>query len=303
MLLNEAIIQFLRYLELEKNYNSITVLNYDHHLRYFYQWAGNFQVSKITLDLILKYREFLNTWKNTYSSNKIIKKSTREVKIKVIKRFLEFLNRKKIKSLHPKEIEIFSEKPERLVYLNQDELIKLLEAPNTNCLMGLRDRAIIEIFFSTGLRLQELVSLNRMDINLKEKEFSVKGKGGKIRTVYLSLRATDWLKKYLRKRKDNFPALFTFVKQRNDWTLKQNGRIGKRTVHEIIKKYVNKAGLDNRISSHSLRHTFATHLLKQGANLREVQMFLGHADLKSTQIYTHFTNPELKKAHQKYINF
>lgn len=173
---------------------------------------------------------------------------------------------------------------------------------NTSNAEGKRNRAILETLFATGMRLEEMIKLNR-DIDIDCGDPIVQGKFDKIRTVYLNKRAIYWIKQYLETRDDDYPALFTFVRKRNEWTKITKGRIGKRSLQEVVKKYVKLAGLRSDISTHSFRHSFATHMLKQGADLRAVQMFLGHSDLRSTQVYTHYVNPELKEIHNRLMNF
>lgn len=302
MKLGHASLAFFNWCELEKSYSPKTVLNYEHHLRHFLKWAGDIEVKKINLTLILKYKKHLLNQANTYQKDKTIKPSTVSEKLKVIKRFLLFLNIKGIKSLHPSQIPAGVKANERLIFFSSEEFDRMAAQVNTGNQEGLRNRAILELLFCSGLRLEEITSLNR-DINIEAGEFSVKGKFGKIRTIYLNDRAKYWIKEYLATRLDTFPALFTFVRRRNDWTALNQGRIGKRTVHELVKKYARLAGLRQDISAHSYRHSFATHLIKTGADVRAVQMLLGHSDIRSTAIYTHYVNPELKKIHAEKMNF
>jgi site-specific recombinase XerD len=183
-----------------------------------------------------------------------------------------------------------------------DDFKKMACRIDTSNIEGIRNRAIIELLFATGMRLEELVNLNR-DIDIEGQEFAVKGKFGKIRSVYINTRAKYWLIKYLETRKDDYPALFTYVRRKNDWTVINKGRIGKRSVQDMIKRCVKAAGLNSDISTHTFRHSFATNLIKSNVDIRAVQMFLGHSDLKSTQIYTHYVNPELKDIHTRVMNF
>lgn len=296
MKLSQAGLAFLNWCELEKDYSPKTVLNYEHHFWHFFKWTGDINVAKIDLKLILKYK------KKLISQDNKIKQSTIGEKLKVIKRFLQFLNIKGIKSMHPSQIPAGVKADEKLVFFTMEEFNLMSALVNTGNQEGLRNRAILELLFCSGLRLEEITSLNR-DIDIELGEFSVKGKFGKIRTIYINDRAKYWLNEYLATRLDNFPALFTFVRRRNDWTQLNQGRIGKRTIHELVKKYARLAGLREDISPHSFRHSFATHLIKTGADLRAVQMLLGHSDLRSTQIYTHYINPELKKIHSDKMNF
>ena len=251
-------------------------------------------MKKINLDLILKYKKFL--------LNQDIKESTVSEKLKVVKRFLQFLNIKEIKSLHPAKMPASCKPDDRIVFFSKDEFLKMVRMIDFKKPEGIRNRAILEVLFATGMRLEELTQLDR-DAGAEKGEAVVKGKFGKIRTVYLNDRAKHWIKRYLETRQDNYPALFVYARKRNEWTELNQGRVGKRSVQEVVKKYVKLAGLRSDISTHSFRHSFATHLIKNGADLRAVQMLLGHKDLRSTQIYTHYVNPELKEIHGRIMNF
>jgi len=302
MILSEMGLKFLRYCELEKNLGRKTMVNFEHHFRHFYEWAGDIEVKKIDLELILKYKEFLLTKPNFYHKERAIRESTISEKFKVVRNFLQFLRLKGYKSMNPEEMPVGGRAGERLIFFNTEEFKNMVETVNVKNTEGKRNRAILELLFSTGMRLEELINLNR-DIDIEGQEFTVKGKFQKVRTVYLNERAKYWINEYLATRKDDFPALFTYIRKRNDWTLLSEGRIGKRTVQEVVKRYAKAAGMRSDISTHTFRHSFATNLLKSGADLRAVQMFLGHSDLKSTQIYTHYVSPELKGIHSEIMNF
>ncbi len=302
MVLSELGLKFLRYCELEKNLSRKTMTNFEHHFRHFYEWTGDIEVKKIDLELILQYKEFLLTKPNVYHKERAIRESTVGEKFKVIRHFLQFLRLKGYKSLNPEEMPTGGRPGERLIFFTVEDFKKIIDTVDTCDNEGKRNRAILELLFSTGMRLEELVNLNR-DIDIEGQEFSVKGKFQKVRTVYLNERAKHWVKQYLGTRHDEYPALFTYARKRNDWTLINEGRIGKRSVQEVVKRYVKAAGMRSDISTHTFRHSFATNLLKNGADLRAVQMFLGHSDLKSTQIYTHYVSPELKGIHNQIMNF
>lgn len=303
MLLNEAILQYLRYCELEKNYSPNTITNREHHLRYFLDWFKNRPISKIKIKTINDYREFLMNWHNTYKPNTIIVQETREEKVKTIRLLLKWADRQGMKVLKPYKIESTGNKQRRLFFLNAEQINLLLSQPNLKLRQGKRDRAILEVFISTGLRLHEMAKLNRADINFKTGEFTITGKGNRVRICFLSKRALFWLNNYLETRKDDYPALFTYFRQHFKWLERNNGRMLKRPIYEIVKKYAKLAGLDNRICAHTLRHSFATLLLQNGANLKEVQELMGHKEIRSTEIYLHLTNPNLREAHKKYLQF
>jgi len=301
MKLSQAGLKFLSWCELEKSYSPKTVALYEHHFRHFLEWTGDIELKKVDEELILKYKKHLLSTPHAYQQNKIIKPSTVGEKMKAIRTFLLCMETKGIRALSPTKIPSGVRADDRIVFFTQDEFFKMADMTNSETNEGIRDRAILEILFATGMRLEELIRLNR-DIDIDSGEVVVRGKFDKIRTVYFNERAKYWVKEYLNTRNDNYPALFTFVRRRNDWTELNQGRIGKRTVQEVVKKYVRLAGMRGDISTHSFRHSFATHLLKSGADIRAVQMFLGHSDLKSTQVYTHYVNPELKKIHSRLMN-
>lgn len=278
------------------------MINFEHHFRHFYEWSGDIDTKKIDLELVLNYKKQLLTKEHAYQPGKTIKESTVAESLKVIRRFLQFLQSKGHKSMNPDEMPKGPHGGERILFFSVDDFKKMACRIDTSNTEGIRNRAIIELLFATGMRLEELVNLNR-DIDIDGQEFAVKGKFGKIRSVYINTRAKYWIIKYLETRKDDYPALFTYVRRRNDWTMINKGRIGKRSVQDMIKRYAKAAGLNSDISTHTFRHSFATNLIKNNVDIRAVQMFLGHSDLKSTQVYTHYVNPELKDIHTRVMNF
>lgn len=302
MKLSEAGLKFFAWCELEQNYSPKTVANYEHHFRHFFEWTGDIELKGIDEDLILNYKKTLLGQAHAYQENKTIKPSTVGEKMKAIRMLLHCMELKGIRAFPSSRVPHGVRADDRIIFFTQDEFFRMADKVDTGNTEGKRDRAILESLFATGMRLEEMIRLNR-DIDVEGGEVVVKGKFDKIRTVYLNDRAKFWVKEYLKTRNDNYPALFTFVRKRNDWTELNDGRIGKRSVQEVVKKYVKLAGLRSDISTHSFRHSFATHLIKNGADLRAVQMFLGHSDLRSTQIYTHYVNPELKQIHGRLMNF
>jgi site-specific recombinase XerD len=302
MKLSEAGLIYFEWCELNKNYSKKTVLNREHHFRHFFDWCGDIELSKLDEDKILEYKKYLLSTRHAYQKDRTIKASTVGEKMKVLRGFLQCMEIKNIKAMSSTKIPAGVRADDRIIFFTKHEFRQIIKTVDTSKPEGVRNRAILEMLFATGMRLEELIRLNR-DIDIKSGEVVVKGKYDKIRTVYLNERAKYWIKKYLQSRKDNYPALFTFVRKRNDWTEMNKGRVGKRTVQEVVKKYVRLAGLRDDISTHAFRHSFATHMLKQGADLRAVQIFLGHSDLRSTQVYTHYVNPELKEIHQRIMNF
>ncbi|MDB5259597.1 MAG: recombinase, integrase/recombinase XerD [Candidatus Taylorbacteria bacterium] len=311
--------EFLQYVEIEKGRSLSTVANYDHYISRFLDFAQIRNPKDLTDDLLRSYRLWLNRQeaKRTKGlSATTIKKRTQNYYLIALRAFLKYLARRGIESLPPDRIELAMVPERSIVLIDLDDLSRLLAAPDTSELKGLRDKAILELFFSTGLRVSELCSLPR-DINLRLDEFSVRGKGEKVRVVFLSEDAKKAVKDYLDKRDDMDDALFVqiFGKSLKDGQTKKTAsasspklaqgrreslRLTSRSVERIIKQYGIKAGISKKVTPHVIRHTFATDLLRNGADLRSVQMLLGHANISTTQIYTHVTDSELRNIHKKF---
>jgi site-specific recombinase XerD len=286
--------QFLEHLEIEKNRSQKTLQNYSHYLDRFLEFTQIQDPSKIDLELIRKYRIFLNRLEE---GGKNLGKLTQNYHMIALRSFLKYLAKRDINTLSAEKIELAKNPAREVTFLNQDELERLLDAPEGDDFSTLRDRAILETLFSTGLRVSELCSLNRDSINLDKGEFSVIGKGGKMRIVFLSDTAKEAIKKYLEKRTDIDKALF--IRKPKDNT-EENLRMSERSVQRLIKKYSIKAGIVKNVTPHKLRHSFATDLLQNGADIRSVQSMLGHSSITTTQIYTHYTDKQLKEIHKKF---
>lgn len=296
--LKQYIIDFLEYCEIEKNKSTHTIKNYNHYLSRFADWSKISNPKDIDLDLVRKYRIYLN--RLVQENGKPLKKITQNYHVVALRAFLKYLAKRDIKAMAAEKIEL-QKTPDRSVeFLSLEELKKLLSQPDTSKMTGLRDKAILEILFSTGLRISELVALNKTQINPDKDEFSVRGKGDKVRVVFLSKAAQYWLKKYLYKRSDHQTPLFINISQTEDPQNLNKGRLTARSIQRKIKRYALLAGITKKVTPHTLRHSFATDLLNNNANIRSVQAMLGHANLSTTQIYTHVTNQELKKIHHKY---
>jgi len=308
--LHKLIRDFLDYCEIEKNRSKLTLRNYDHYLNRFADFAAEQGITKperIDQDLIKRYRLFINRLNsNTGASLKLI---TQNYHVIALRAFLKFLMKRDYKTLPPEKIEL-AKTPSRMVeFLDFEEVERLIEATDQEQeeILRLRDRAILETLFSTGLRVSELCSLKRDQINFKRNEFTVRGKGDKLRLVFLAEDASQSLQKYLKKRGDNAKPLFIAHKQIGS-AEKEIDSFGKnaasgltpRTVQRIIKKYGMLAGITKKITPHTLRHSFATDLLQNGADIRSVQSMLGHASITTTQIYTHITNQQLRQIHEKF---
>lgn len=289
--------QFLEYLEIEKNRSPKTVENYGRYLARFFGFAQIKNAEEITEELVRKFRIWLARQK---TGTEEIKKQTQNYHVIALRQFLRYLAKRDIKTVPAEKIELGKQPAREIEFLEDAELKRLLEAPRGNSLESLRDKAILETLFSAGLRVSELCSLNRDSINLEKGEFTVRGKGDKIRPVFLSDGAKTALKNYLEKRKDISEALFVRQREPSGSDGKDNLRLTPRSIQRIIKKYAAAAGVSKKVTPHQLRHMFATDLLRNGADLRSVQMMLGHANISTTQIYTHFTDKQLKEIHKKY---
>lgn len=307
MVIKQLINEFLEYLEVEKGAAVKTAENYGRYLREFYNWTkkylgdDKFGPNDVSLELVRKYRIYLNRKKTEFGKD--LKKITQNYYVIALRAFLKYLAKRGIKSLSAEQIELSKQEMRQVDFLEKDDLSRFLSAPAGDDIATLRDRAILETLFSTGLRISELCSLDRDDVDLEKSEFSVRGKGGKIRVVFLSDEAKVYIKKYLAKRKDVDPALFIAIGKNYEKTFSKgdNLRITSRSVQRLVKKYSAKAGIvGKRVTPHVLRHSFATNLLQNGADLRSVQAMLGHSSISTTQIYTHITDPHLKEIHRKF---
>ena len=301
--LNALISDFLEHLEVERGLSPLSIRNYHFWLNRFSFWlAKNYseiQTVGITADHILKYRVWLSRIQGRKEPGLAL--STQAYHVIAIRAFLRWCARQDIPSISSEKIDVPKSREHSLTFLNSEQLDRLLISPDTTNIRGLRDRAMLEMLFSTGLRVSELVSLNCDQVDLNRREFSVIGKGGRARVVFLSERAADWIKKYLQKRHDSYrPLLIHYGGQKPEITTDDNKlRLTARSVQRLVTKYQKKAGLGIHITPHSLRHTFATDLLQGGADLREVQELLGHKNVSTTQIYTHVTNRRLRDVHTR----
>lgn len=293
--------QFLEYIEIEKGRSLKTVDNYKRYLSVFLAQTKIEDPGDITDSLVREFRLWLNrkVSGNNTKTGATLSRKTQNYYLIALRAFLKYLARQEVKTLPAERIEL-AKTPERsLDLISQDELIKLMEAPKGDDLKSLRDRAILELLFSTGLRVSELCALPR-DINLKADELSIRGKGGKVRVVFLSEKAKTCVKEYLSKRKDMDDALF--VKVDTERRATKIDPLTRRSVERIVKHYAIKSGISKKVTPHIIRHCFATDLLSNGADLRSVQALLGHAHIGTTQVYTHVTDKHLREIHKKFHN-
>lgn len=292
-MLEQYINEFLEYLEIEKNRSQKTLENYRRYLKDFLAWAnkeGIKTTQAITSESIRDYRLSLNR-KITFDGNQL-KKITQNYYIIALRGLLRFLVRRGIDTTAPEKVELSRHEERKVDFLEPEEVKRLIEATQGSSMNAARDRALITILFSTGLRVSELTSLNREHINIERGEFAVRGKGKKIRVVFLDEDAKKAIRAYLSLRTDiEEPLLLNH---------RQNTRLTPRQVQRLIKRYAGKAGIVKQVTPHVLRHSLATELLRNGADIRSVQELLGHSSITTTQIYTHVTNPRLKEVHEKY---
>lgn len=298
--------QFLEYIEIEKGRSLKTVENYDRYLERFLNQTKLQKPEQITDSAVREFRLWLNrqpisvSGKRNGQMGETLKKRTQNYYLIALRSFLKYLMRQGVSSLSPDRIELAKVAERSLDLISSTELSRLLAAPDTSELRGLRDKAILELFFSTGLRVSELASLSR-DLDLNQDEFSIRGKGEKVRVVFLSETAKQAIRAYLKARKDMHDALFvsdSAIGTKNK--TKEVMPITSRSIQRIVKQYAIKAGISKKVTPHVIRHSFATDLLQNGADLRSVQMLLGHSNIATTQIYTHITDKQLKEVHKKF---
>ncbi len=301
----DAIERYLKHLKNIKNASPFTLRNYKRSLDLFAETVGeNRGLSKIVMNDIDDFRDHIFSLKSRDGES--LSRATQNIYLTPVRAFLKFCIIRELDEniLSPDKIELLKLDPRDVSGLSKDELDRLRNwNEGKNDLIKTRDRAIVEMLFSTGLRISELCKLNRENVNLKTKEFTVIGKGKKIRTVFLTSRAVEMMEKYLKTREDNFPPFFINARERKD-EIETNGesrRLTRTAIEVMIRDRGRKAGITKPVTPHILRHTFATSLLKNGADLRSVQELLGHSNISTTQIYTHFANADLKRTHEKFL--
>ncbi len=285
--------EFLQYLEIEKGRSLKTVENYNRYLSRFFSWGKIKKAEEIKLPLVREFRLWLNRLVNKNGNS--LKKNTQNYHLIALRSFLKFLAKNDIKSLAPEKIELAKTSQREIEIISRREFENLMSTPTKNNLNDLRDRAILEMLYSTGLRVSEICSLNS-DLDLTADEFTIRGKGEKVRLVFLSERAKQAVKNYLNKR-------FTEKNQTMSDALfltSANNRIHPRFVQRMIEKRARQAGIAKQVSPHTIRHYFATDLLQNGADIRSVQMLLGHSSINTTQVYTNISDKYLKEIHKKF---
>ena len=305
MAIDILITEFLEYLEIEKGCSTSTIRQYKHYLSRFYSWlCGNSPQTThpedIDMELLRRYRLYLAHLRSRDGQQ--LKPVTQSYHIIALRAFLRYLLvQRDIPTLSPDKIELPKGISRSVVFLNSEQVERLLNSPQISNKIGLRDRTILEVLFSTGLRVSEVVRLNRDQINLERQEFGVRGKGGKLRVVFLSDMATHWIRRHLQSRQDHFKPLF--IRYSGSVDVARDGekmRLTPRSVQKIVSKYARKCGLPVEATPHTLRHSFATDLLISGADIRSVQEMLGHENIKTTQVYTHVTDRHLREVHRTF---
>ncbi len=287
-------------MEIEQNRSQNTLRNYDHYLTRLLDFAGDdITVGDIDIELVRKWRLWLNRLGTNTADE--LQKTTQNYHLIALRGFLKFCAKRDIKALPAEKIELARTVRKQVTFLSPEELNRLFAQPNLETAPGLRDRAILELLFSSGLRVSELVGLDRDHINLQRREFMVRGKGQKDRPIFISPEAAEWIQKYLDQRTDTTRPLF--IRYSGTKKVDTSGnfhRLTARSVQRMVARYAVLAGITKHVSPHTMRHSFATDLLMNGADLRSVQAMLGHSNISTTQIYTHVTDPHLKAIHEKF---
>ena len=301
MFISEALTDFLEHLEVEGGRSPKTIANYQLYLERFIDFAGDITVDKITSEVIRRYRLWLNRYKNE-TTNEELSLITQSYPLIALRGFLTYLSRRNITSLAADKIILPKTARKQVTFLQYDEVVRMINQIPTDTEAGLRDRAIIELLFSSGLRVSELVNLNRDHINLSRREFMVRGKGQKDRPVFISKNAAEHVSSYLDARTDSLPALLLSYSRRNAAPNLSGDyrRLSARSIQRMISQYARLAGITKHVSPHTMRHSFATDLLMNGADLRSVQSLLGHSNISTTQVYTHVTDQHLKDIHERF---
>lgn len=296
---SELVTDFLEHLEIEQNRSAKTISNYAHYLYRLIDFCDDCDIAKLDAEMVRQWRLHLNRFKDDRGNE--LTKTTQNYHLIALRSFLKYLAKRDIMALDSAKIELAKVVRPKVTFLEAAEVERMLGVIDTTNPIGMRDRAVVELLFSGGLRVSELVDLNRDHINLERREFMVRGKGQKDRPIYISPQAADWIDRFLKTRSDNYKPLFIH------YSGSQNGlddgmytRLTVRSVQRLVKRYAQAAGITKDVTPHTLRHSFATDLLINGADIRSVQGLLGHANIATTQIYTHITDPQLKAVHEQF---
>lgn len=291
---------YIEHVEVERGRSDKTARNYHHYLSRFTEFMGYANMKDITNEQVRKYRLWLNRYRN--ESGETLSITTQSYHLIALRGFLQYASKREIDTLAADKIELPKVNKKQVTFLSHDEVIRLLDAvPEEPTPQNLRDKAILELLFSSGLRVSELVSLDKDHINTVRREFMVRGKGQKDRPIFISEEAAHYISSYIEQRNDSFPPLFINV-SRNMQASRSGDyrRLTARSIQRIVHKYARKAGITKHVSPHTMRHSYATNLLMNGADIRSVQAMLGHSNISTTQIYTHITDTHLKEVHDQF---
>lgn len=299
MYMSELILDYIEHLEVEGGRSAHTAENYTLYLERFIEFTNDIIVEKITSETIRKYRLWLNRYINNNDDE--LSTITQSYHLIALRGFLNYLSKRDIPSLSPNKIELPKVSRRQVTFLHYDEVEQIFSQINLDTKTGLRDRAIIELLFSSGLRISELVNLDRDHINISRREFMVRGKGQKDRPVFVSSSASIHVSNYLKTRSDSLPPLFiSYSKNIEPTNSGDYRRLGARSIQRIVNKYTRLSGITKHVSPHTMRHSYATDLLMNGADIRSVQAMLGHSNISTTQVYTHVTDQHLKEVYEKF---
>lgn len=299
MYMSELILDYIEHLEVEGGRSAKTAENYRLYLERFVEFTNDIKVGDITSETIRKYRLWLNRYKNDQDNE--LAAITQAYHLIALRGFLGYLSQRDIESLAPNKIVLPKVSRKQVTFLHYDEVQRLIDAIDLSSEAGLRDRAIVELLFSSGLRVSELINLNRDHVNTKRREFMVRGKGQKDRPIFISQGAADWVNRYLDARQDTLPPLFLSYSKNVETTNSGDfRRLTARSVQRMVANYARLAGITKHVSPHTMRHSFATDLLMNGADIRSVQSMLGHSNISTTQVYTHVTDEHLREVYEKF---
>jgi site-specific recombinase XerD len=299
MYTSELILDYIEHLEVEGGRSAKTAENYKLYLERFVEFTDDIIVDKITTEIIRKYRLWLNRYTNDNDDS--LATITQSYHLIALRGFLTYLSSRDIATLSPEKITLPKVSRKQVTFLQYDEVVRLIEQIPIDSEVGLRDRAIVELLFSSGLRVSELVNLNRDHVNTKRREFMVRGKGQKDRPVFIGKATADHVNDYLAARLDNLPPLFLSYSRNNiTSTGGDYRRLTSRSIQRLINTYARLAGITKHVSPHTMRHSFATDLLMNGADIRSVQSMLGHSSISTTQVYTHVTDEHLRDIHERF---
>ncbi len=297
--ISDYILDFIEHLEVEGGRSAKTAENYKLYLERLVEFTEDLSVDKITTEIVRKYRLWLNRYTNGQGDE--LATITQAYHLIALRGFLKYLSSRDIPSLSPDKIILPKVSRKQVTFLHYDEVERLIDTIDLESEAGLRDRAIVELLFSSGLRVSELVNLNRDHVNTKRREFMVRGKGQKDRPVFISQATADWVNRYLDARQDTLAPLFlSYSKNVEASTSGDFRRLTARSIQRMVSKYAKLAGITKHVSPHTMRHSFATDLLMNGADIRSVQSMLGHSNISTTQVYTHVTDEHLREVYEKF---